>query len=179
MKFQLGKQRAKSSLKIELCRLVHRVGHNGFLIVTNQRLLFACKLGILSKEYAVMYGTNLENIVTISHGRFGFNDKLVILENNNEHRDFIHPKIHDIIPAINSAISERKNQIQSQKEKEHIQIVLDFSSLKDVMSKGGFVMSTYKCPNCNGMIDIPEAGKVLVCQYCGTTIKPVDILREN
>jgi peptide subunit release factor 1 (eRF1) len=43
------------------------------------------------------------------------------------------------------------------------------------MSKGGLVMTTYKCPNCNGMVNIPEAGKVLMCQYCGTPIKPVDI----
>ena len=64
------------------------------------------------------------------------------------------------------------------KEKECIQIVLDFSSLKDEMSKGGLVMTTYKCPNCSGMIDIPEAGKVLVCKYCSTPIKPVDIFEK-
>jgi DNA-directed RNA polymerase subunit RPC12/RpoP len=64
------------------------------------------------------------------------------------------------------------------KEKEFIQIVLDFSSLKDVMSKGGLVMTTYKCPNCNGMVNIPEAGKILMCQYCGTPIKPVDIFEK-
>ncbi|MFH0897154.1 MAG: hypothetical protein V1850_03785 [Candidatus Bathyarchaeota archaeon] len=64
------------------------------------------------------------------------------------------------------------------KEKANVQIVLDFSSLKDVMSKGGLVMSTYKCPNCNGMVDIPEAGKVLVCKYCNTPIKPVDIFEK-
>ncbi len=64
------------------------------------------------------------------------------------------------------------------KEKGIVQIILDFSSLKDVMSKGGLVMSTYKCPNCNGMISIPEAGKVLMCQYCGTPIKPVDIFEK-
>ncbi len=64
------------------------------------------------------------------------------------------------------------------KEKANVQIILDFSSLKDVMSKGGLVMSTYKCPNCNGMVNIPVAGKVLVCQYCGTPIKPVDIFEK-
>jgi ribosomal protein L34E len=62
--------------------------------------------------------------------------------------------------------------------KQAIQVVLDFSSLKEVMTKGGIVMSTYKCPNCNGMINIPEAGKVLLCQYCGTPIKPVDIFEK-
>jgi hypothetical protein len=39
-------------------------------------------------------------------------------------------------------------------------------------------MTTYKCPNCNGMVDIPEAGKVLMCKYCGTPIKPVDIFEK-
>lgn len=39
-------------------------------------------------------------------------------------------------------------------------------------------MTTYKCPNCGGMVNIPEADKVLVCQYCGTPIKPVDIFAK-
>jgi hypothetical protein len=64
------------------------------------------------------------------------------------------------------------------KEKANVQIILDFSSLRDIMSKGGLVMTTYKCPNCNGMMDIPEAGKVLVCKYCNTPIKPVDIFEK-
>jgi hypothetical protein len=63
-------------------------------------------------------------------------------------------------------------------ETRNVQVFLDFSSLKDEMAKGGVVMTTYKCPNCNGMVDIPEAGKVLVCQYCGTPIKPVDIFEK-
>lgn len=64
------------------------------------------------------------------------------------------------------------------KEKANIQIILDFSSLKDIMAKGGLVMSTYKCPNCNGMVKLPEEGKVLICEYCGTPIKPVDIFEK-
>jgi hypothetical protein len=64
---------------------------------------------------------------------------------------------------------------EMEKDKGNVQIILDFSSLKDVMSKGGLVMTTYKCPNCSGMVDIPEAGKVLMCKYCGSPIKPVDI----
>jgi hypothetical protein len=64
---------------------------------------------------------------------------------------------------------------EQEKEKANVQIILDFSSLKDVMSKGGLVMTTCKCPNCSGMVDIPETGKVLMCKYCGSPIKPVDI----
>ena len=62
--------------------------------------------------------------------------------------------------------------------KEKIQIILDFSSLRGALSKGGIVMTTYKCPICNGSLDIPEAGKVLICKYCGTPIKPVDIFEK-
>ena len=65
--------------------------------------------------------------------------------------------------------------LRGEMEKERVQIVLDFSSLKDVMAKGGIVMPTYNCPKCNAMVDIPEAGKIMFCKYCGTPIKPVDI----
>jgi hypothetical protein len=174
----LGQFECKEFFEDRTSSMGARIGHKGTLIVTNQRILFAYKLGRLASENAVMYGTNLENIVTVSHGRFGFNDKLVILEGNNQHRDFVQPNIQWLISTINNAITDRKNQLLAEKQKERIQIVLDFSSLKEVMSKGGLVMTTFKCPNCNGMVDLPEAGKVLMCKYCGTPIKPVDIFEK-
>jgi DNA-directed RNA polymerase subunit RPC12/RpoP len=39
-------------------------------------------------------------------------------------------------------------------------------------------MTSYKCPECNAKLDIPETGKVLICKYCGTPIKPVDIFEK-
>jgi len=114
--------------------------------------------------------------MSVSPGKFGFNDKLIILEKNGQRKDFIKPWIHSLIPSINKVVSEKRNQIQDQKKKGRIQVVPDFSSLKDVMAKGGVVMSTYNCPKCNAMVDIPEAGKVMFCKYCGAPIKPVDIL---
>lgn len=153
-------------------------GHKGFLVVTNQRVLFVCKQGRWAKDYGIIYGANLEDIMAVSSGRFGGNDKLIILDKNSQQKQFIEPKINSLVLIVNSAISDRKNKLQARKEREHVQIILDFSSLKDVMSKGGLIMTTYKCPNCNGMVEIPEAGKVLMCQYCGTPIKPVDIFEK-
>jgi primosomal protein N' len=46
------------------------------------------------------------------------------------------------------------------------------------MESGGIIMSAYNCPKCNGILEIPENGKVLFCQYCGTPIKPVDIFER-
>ena len=155
-----------------------RVGHNGCLVVTNQRILFACKVGLLAKDYGIMYSVNLEDITSVCHGRFGINDKLIILDKNGQHRDFVWSGIQSLVPKINSAIPERKRQIQAEKEKERVQIILDFSALKDTLSKGGVVMTAYNCPNCSAMVDLPEAGKVLICKHCGTPIKPVDIFEK-
>jgi len=155
-----------------------RVGHKGFVVVTNQRILFACKMGRLAKDYAVTYGIDLEDVMSVSHGRFGFNDKLVILERQGTHRDFIKPKIQSLIPVINTAISLCQEQVQKEKQKERIHIVVDFGSLKNVMDSGGIVMTTYNCPKCNGVLDIPQAGKVLFCSYCGAPVKPVDIFEK-
>jgi DNA-directed RNA polymerase subunit RPC12/RpoP len=40
------------------------------------------------------------------------------------------------------------------------------------------VMTSYKCPECSGKLDIPESGKVLISQYCETPIKPVDVFEK-
>lgn len=63
-------------------------------------------------------------------------------------------------------------------EKENAKIILDFSSLKEVLIKGGIVMSAYNCPKCNATLDIPDEGKIIFCKYCGTPIKPVDIFER-
>ena len=80
-----------------------------------------------------------------------------------------------------SYITEQEYQdkcLKGEMEKRNVQIILDFSSLKDVMSKGGVIMTAYNCPKCNGMVDLPESGKILICKYCGTPIKPVDIFEK-
>lgn len=152
------------------------IDKKGFLLVTNQRLLFACSYGMFAKGFAITYTVNLENIASVSQGSFGRSDKIMILDKNNRRKDFLANT--NLIPTINTAITERKNQLHTEKHKEHIQIILDFSSLKDVMAKGGLVMTTCKCPICNGIVKLPEEGKVLVCEYCGTPIKPVDIFEK-
>jgi DNA-directed RNA polymerase subunit RPC12/RpoP len=158
----------------------------GTLVVTNQRILFVCKSGLFSQSYGINYALNLEDIVSASLGKRGLINKLglinnlIILDKANQREEFTDfnvatRKVHLLIPVITSAVRQRKSQIQTEKEKERVQIVLDFSSLKEVMSKGGLIVTNYKCPNCSGMLEIPEAGKILTCKYCGALIKPIDI----
>lgn len=152
-----------------------RVGHLGILVVTNQRVLFVCKVEVLASYYTLMYSINLEDIITVHNGSFGLNNKLIIVNKNGNHKDFLAAGIQAIKLSIERVGNERKQQIQIAKQKERVQVILDFSSLKEVLSNGGIVMTTYKCPNCGGMLNLPEVGKVLMCQYCGVPIKPVDI----
>jgi len=64
------------------------------------------------------------------------------------------------------------------KEKENIQIMLDFSSLRDVITKTGITMAKIECPNCHGAVKIPEAGNILICHYCQTPIRPYEIFKK-
>ena len=70
---------------------------------------------------------------------------------------------------------KKRERLQREKQREHVQVVLDFSSIRETLSKGGIVMSTFKCPQCAGALELPETGKQTTCKYCGASIKPIDI----
>ncbi|HZY47640.1 MAG TPA: hypothetical protein VFE96_07580 [Candidatus Bathyarchaeia archaeon] len=69
----------------------------------------------------------------------------------------------------------KRERIQREKQQERVQVILDFSSIKDTLAKGGVVATTFNCPQCAGPLNLPEAGKQLTCRYCGATIRPVDL----
>jgi hypothetical protein len=68
--------------------------------------------------------------------------------------------------------------LKGEMENKNNQMVIDFASLKDVLLKGGIVMTFFKCPNCNSKLNFPETGKVLICSCCKTPVKPVDIFER-
>jgi DNA-directed RNA polymerase subunit RPC12/RpoP len=51
----------------------------------------------------------------------------------------------------------------------------DFAGLQVFLKQNKIVMSAYNCPKCNGMVDIPKSGKLLICNHCGNPLKPIDI----
>ena len=69
----------------------------------------------------------------------------------------------------------KRERIQKEKQREHVQVVLDFSSIRDTLAKGGVVATTFKCPQCSGPLDLPETGRQTICGYCGAIIRPVDL----
>jgi hypothetical protein len=80
---------------------------------------------------------------------------------------------------ISESDFEKKRLIREMnKDKENVQIILDFSSLNDVMKKTGITMTKFECPNCKGSVKIPEAGNIIICQFCRTPIRPNEIFKK-
>ncbi|MGA3192605.1 MAG: hypothetical protein ABSD73_08875 [Candidatus Bathyarchaeia archaeon] len=69
-----------------------------------------------------------------------------------------------------------RDKIILQKEKKSI--VLDFSSLRSLMEKGGMVLTTLRCPHCNGPVNMPSEGNETGCDHCGTKIYAQDIFKK-
>lgn len=53
--------------------------------------------------------------------------------------------------------------------------IFDFADLQTFLKQKGIIMPSYNCPKCNNMVDIPQDGKLLICNHCGNPIKPADI----
>lgn len=81
-------------------------------------------------------------------------------------------------PLVMKAIEERRKEIESQRRKERVQVVLNFSSLKDYMQKGGLMMQTFRCSHCSAPVEFPEKGKTTKCDHCGTRIYARDIFEK-
>jgi DNA-directed RNA polymerase subunit RPC12/RpoP len=56
--------------------------------------------------------------------------------------------------------------------------MLDFSFLKEYMSKGGLNLQVIKCPSCGGTVEFPQSGDKTVCKYCNNTILAQDIFEK-
>jgi hypothetical protein len=63
-------------------------------------------------------------------------------------------------------------------ERDRVQVVMDFSVLRDYLDKGGVVLKTYKCPGCGAATDIPQAGKSAKCSFCNTAFYAEDIFKK-
>ena len=53
----------------------------------------------------------------------------------------------------------------------------DFAWLRELVEKGGVQVSTVKCPNCAGKIDLPTEGNLVKCAYCGHTLFVEDVYK--
>ena len=152
----------------------------GTLVLTNKRFLWATKRGVFGKSYHLTHEIPLETIKGVSSG--GRLRKYISLrDSENEYRFHLDGKysaIDEFNPLMQAAIKTRKEEIEAEKKRERIHLMIDFTSLKAYMAKGGLVLQTVKCPTCSGPLSLPETGNQTTCEHCGNTVYAQDIFEK-
>ena len=156
----------------------------GMLVLTNRKLVWIEERGIFGKSYHTLFTIPLEHVrgismggalikyVSIAHaqGEYTFhllNPRVM----NKEELSFFKKNVFD-------QVNSRKQELETEKKRERVHVLLDFSFLKSYMEKGGLIMQTFKCPKCSASVELPESGNQMPCKYCGSTIYAQDIFEK-
>ena len=165
---------------------------NGILLLSTQKLrwLERRERGFLKKvtSFLVVYEIPLEEVRGISgdtgdstHWETGGRvpKNISVVDKQGEHKFRLRYAFLEMFkPIIEKAVEIRKKEIEAEKKKERLHVMLDFSFLKTYMEKGGLIMQVLKCPHCSGTIDFPESGTQIKCTYCNNTIYAQDIFEK-
>jgi ribosomal protein S27AE len=154
---------------------------NGFLVLTNQRLLFLEEHGVFGKSYHQVLTVPLVQVGGISMGGM-LSPFVSIADDTGIHMFHISGvgknEFEPFRQLITDQCRKRKEEMEAEKKKERVQIVLDFSSLKDYMEKGGLVLQKTKCPECGAPMALPTTGTQTRCEHCGSTVYAQDIFEK-
>ena len=154
---------------------------NGFLVLTNQRLLFLEEHGVFGKSYHQVLAIPLMKVGGISIGG-SLSPFVSIADDVETHVFHVYPIGKDEFDPFRSLIVDecrkRKEELEAEKRKERVQVVLDFSSLRDYMEKGGLVLQKTKCPECGAPVALPTTGNQTKCAHCGSMIYAQDIFEK-
>ncbi|MGA3191254.1 MAG: hypothetical protein ABSD73_01925 [Candidatus Bathyarchaeia archaeon] len=154
---------------------------NGYLALTNQRLLFLEEHGMFGKSYHQVLAVPLMKVGGVSMG--GMLSPFVSIADDVEtHMFHVSGVGKNEFEPFRQLITEqcraRKEEFEAEKKKERVQVVLDFSSLKDYMEKGGLVLQKTKCPECGAPMTLPKSGNQTNCEHCGSTVYAQDIFEK-
>ena len=82
--------------------------------------------------------------------------------------------ISDLSKTIVKELSDFHEQKLHPKQV-NLNVSMDFTWLRSEMEKGGLMLSTVKCTQCGGKLELPKSGDMMNCKYCGSTIHAVDV----
>ena len=153
---------------------------NGDLVLTNRRLMWVTRRGMFRASYHVAHEIPLEDIKGVSSGG-AISKYLSIRDSANEYRFHLsgmYSSIESFNPLIQKAMRTRRQEIENERRKERVHLMIDFSSLKEYMAKGGLVLQTVKCPVCGGPLSLPKTGNETTCEHCKNTIYAQDIFEK-
>ncbi len=169
-------------------RSTESMPQKGNLVLTTSRLLWLeeKRSGLLKTKtsYHLVYSLMLEDLhqILLSTREYWHDEENVEMTDGQDKKYFYRltrmQEYPSCKPFIMKAIEERRKEIESERRKERVQLVLDFSSLRDHMEKGGLVMQAFRCPHCSAPVEFPEKGKTTKCAHCGTKIFARDIFEK-
>lgn len=153
----------------------------GYLVMTSRKIVFMEERGVFNKSYHLDCGMPLEAVEGISMG--GKFMKYVSISGatgeNKFHLQGIDDKtFNNFLGSVQTQIQVRKKEIESQRTKEDVQAMVDFSILRDYMEKGGISVQAVKCPQCKAPLTMPENGSFVKCSYCGANVYASDIMNR-
>jgi ribosomal protein S27AE len=154
---------------------------NGVLVLTNQKLLFLEEHGVFGKSYHQVLMIPLMKVGGISMG--GMLMPFISIADDMENHMFHlvgigKNEFGSFRQLIMDQCRQRREEIEAEKKRERVQVVLDFSTLKDYMDKGGLVLQKTKCPECGAPIELPTVGNQISCQHCGSVVYAQDIFEK-
>ncbi len=163
-------------------RTKHRVveakeKEKGALVLTNERVIWLKRRGVFGKSYHITFEIPLEDISGISEsGRIS--RRITVSDRTGEYRFRIGVGLAEFRNLVRNALTERKEALEEIRKKERVHVMIDFSSLKDYMKKGGLSLTTIKCPECAAPLKMPKEGTEIVCGYCRNTILAQDVFEK-
>jgi len=154
---------------------------NGFLVLTNQRLLFLEEHGVFGKSYHQVLAIPLMKVGGISIG--GMLSPFVSIADDFQTYTFHlsgvgKSEFEPFRQLIVEQCQKRREELEAERKRERVQVVLDFSALKEYMEKGGLVLQKTKCPECGAPMALPTTGNQTKCEHCGSTVYAQDIFEK-
>lgn len=156
-----------------------KVRVKGYLVLTSQRIIFVKQRGVFGKSYHIDTSIPLEDLRGLSMG--GLMMKYVSLADAGDEKVFHvrgvgEPQFPDFRAMVQTQVGNRQKAMDAERRREHVHIMLDFSFLRDYMSKGGLSLQVVKCPQCGAPMTLPQEGNRVKCDHCGSTVFAEDIM---
>jgi len=152
---------------------------SGFLSLTNQRIVFVERRGIMNFSYHCKVSIPLEKIVSTSACGWYTRFIAVVDSDGLEYRFPVRKeKENEMKNMIDLLIHQRRISLEEEEKSKKVQVVIDFSFLRSIAEKGGLLLTTISCPHCGAPVKLPETGNICKCDHCQREIYAVDIFEK-
>jgi ribosomal protein S27AE len=179
----LPNQRYRGSAKAQPMIL-----QTGALLLTSRRLIWLERrqTGLWKRQinYQVAIDMPLESVKSVSAESGDSGDwekprKVSIVSDDGEKTFSLQGAFQELLrPMVEDAFKQRREEMEAEKKRDKVHVMLDFSFLKSIMEKGGLMMQVLKCPECGASVEFPKSGNETVCTHCGKTIYAQDIFEK-